>query len=130
MSPTKSCPQTCFGGVAMSLRHNMFLGAALGSLALLPACNPYQNFSGEYYAGAVDGTTFPKAYQGALPGPADQGGGVLSPIDAAVNNNPIFYYTFPLGAGQGADPTGMGNDNPLNIDFLTVPSAYVFDPEA
>src|SRR5438105_13560753 len=90
------------------------------SLAALPACNPYQNFSGEYYAGPIDGTTFPKAYQGALPGPADQGGGVITPFSASVADMPVNYYSFPLGAGQGADPTGMGNDNPLNLDFLTV----------
>jgi hypothetical protein len=114
----------------MSLRHNAFMAAALGSLILLPACNPYQNFSGEYYAGPIDATTFPKAYQGTLPGPADQGGGTIAAIAASVNGNPVLYYQFPLGAGQGADPAGVLPDNPLNLDFLSIPSAYVFDPQA
>ena len=114
----------------MSLRHKTIVAAALGSLATLPACNPYNNFSGEYYAGPFDGTGFPSAYQGELPGPADQGGGVITPIAAAANNAAIGYYMFPLGKGQGADPDGVLPDDPLNVDFLTIPNAYVFDPVA
>ncbi len=117
----------------MSLRHNTIVAAALGSLALLPACNPYQNFSGEYYAGPVDGTSFLKPYQGTLPGPAEQGGGTVTPIDAFVGGNPIFFYKFPLGAGQGADPAGMLPDAPLTVERLkdggSLANVYVFDPQ-
>jgi hypothetical protein len=104
------------------------VAAALGSLALLPACNPYQNFSGEYYAGPIDGTNFLSPYQGTLPGPADQGGGKISPVSASVDDNPINYYLFPLGDMQGVDPAGMAPAAPLTIDVITPPKAYVFDP--
>jgi len=116
----------------MGLRHNALLVAALGGSSLLPACNPYQNFdkNSEFYAGPIDATTFPKAYQGALPGPADQGGGTISPNTAFVNGADTFYYLFPLGAGQGADPDGVLDDAPLTIERLSIPDAYVFDPVA
>jgi hypothetical protein len=96
------------------------------SLAALPACNPYQNFSGEYYAGPVDGTSFPAAYQGALPGPADQGGGTIAGAMAWSKNSQIVYYNFPFTDDQN------GQADPLALDstVLTIQKAYVFDADA
>jgi hypothetical protein len=105
----------------MSLRHNLAV-AALGILASVPACNPYQNFSGEYFAGAVDATAFAAQYLGELPGPPEQGGGTIAPRDATVNGAPTFYYFFPLAAAQA--------DSPLTIEDLPIAKAYVFDPTA
>src|SRR5579859_290832 len=95
------------------------------SLAALPACNPYLNFSGEYYAGPVDGTTFPAAYQGKLPGPADQGGGTIAGAAAWVKGQPIVYYMFPFTADQN------GQNDPLALDstVLTLQKGYVFDAD-
>jgi hypothetical protein len=112
----------------MSLRRT-FLVAALG---LVPACNPYQNFSGNYYAGAVDATGFPAAYLGTLPGTPDQGGGVIAPIAANSGGNPVNYYLFPFSSAQTTAPDDMTPAAPLSIGLANVPEvpAYVFDPTA
>jgi len=95
------------------------------SLAALPACNPYQNFSGEYWAGPIDATAFPGPYHGELPGPADQGGGTITPAMAFVGGTQIFYYMFPFTADQ------EGQVDPLALDtsVLSLPKAYVFDAD-
>jgi hypothetical protein len=95
------------------------------SLAALPACNPYQNFSGEYYAGPIDGTAFPAAYQGELPGPADQGGGTIAASMAFSKGSQIFYFMFPFSDDQ------LGQVDPLALDstVLSLPKAYLFDAD-
>jgi hypothetical protein len=100
--------------------------AVLFSLALIPACNPYQNFSGEYYAGPIDATAFPAQYHGDLPGPADQGGGTITASNGYTKGSPILYFMFPFSAVQ------EGQDDPLALDttMLSLPKAYVFDPDA
>src|SRR5262245_5574534 len=86
---------------------NLALAAAV---AALPACNPYQNFSGEYYAGPIDATGFLSPYQGSLSGPADQGGGTFTPPTAYVKGQAIFYYSFPFSDAQ------MSQSDPLALD--------------
>jgi hypothetical protein len=102
----------------MSLRHNLV--AALGLLASVPACNPYQNFDGEYFAGAVDATNFQEPYLGELPATSDQGGGIIIPHSATVNNAPTFYYLFPLAPAMTS----------LTVEDLPISNVYVFDPTA
>src|SRR5678815_1400667 len=95
------------------------------SVAALPACNPYQNFSGEYYGGPIDGPAFPAQYQGELPGPADQGGGVIAGSLAFSKGNQIVYYKFDFSDDQNSQ------DDPLALDntVLSLPKAYVFDAD-
>src|SRR5258708_3124552 len=68
---------------------------ATGAFALVPACDPYQNHDGEFFAGAVDPAKFPGPYLGALPGSAGMGGGEIAPVPASVKGQPVFYFQFP-----------------------------------
>jgi hypothetical protein len=92
------------------------------SLAALPACNPYQNFEGEYYAGPIDPTNFAAPYVGTLPGTADQSGGEIDPSTATVKGAPVSYYMFPFGSAEGT------TDSMDPLDVAVAADAYVFDP--
>ena len=102
----------------MSLRRTLLLAAVAG----LPACNPYQNFDGEYYAGPIDPTNFAAPYVGTLPGTADQSGGEIDPMMATINGKSAAYYLFPFGSAEG---TAESMD-PLDVSVAG--DAYVFDP--
>jgi hypothetical protein len=104
----------------MSLRRSLLLAAVAG----LPACNPYQNFDGEFYAGAIDPTNFAAPYVGTLPGTADQSGGEIDPAAASINGNPAAYYMFPFGNAE------MSADSMDPLDVSLASPGYVFDPTA
>ncbi len=118
----------------MSLQRTVLVAAAVG--ALLPACNPYRNFSGEFYAGPIDPTNFATPmYTGVLPagGTPDQSGGVITPNVGSVAGAPVSYYFFPFPDSQVAAPDDMTPATPLTIGSANLmPSgptlAYVFDP--
>ena len=116
----------------MSLRRNTCVVAALGAFALLPACNPYQNFDGEFFAGPIDPTNFQDPYVGQLPGTADQSGGVIVPNTAFVNGAETFYYLFPFGDNEltaAAGPLTISVDSgDMEGPNLAIPNAYIFDP--
>src|SRR5262249_28001501 len=107
------------GGVAMNARGTILLLA----LATLPACNPYTNFDGEFFAGPVDATLFPaesmgKQSEGAT---SDQGGGAIAASTGWVRRAAVPFYKFTF--KPMVDPT--------MFDALTVEGeskAYVFDP--
>jgi hypothetical protein len=84
---------------------------------LFCACNPYQNFSGEFYAGTVDAVGFAKPYLGTG-GDPKMGGGIVNAIPVFVANNPVNYYFFP--ATDGVVATDLSGSASL---------AYVFDPD-
>jgi hypothetical protein len=89
--------------------------ALLGTLAL-GACNPYENFEGEFYAGPVDPLSFGKPYLGG--GDPKMGGGSFTAAAAFAGGVATSFYFFP--ATDGVDPT----------DLTAAPPAYVFDPTA
>jgi len=95
------------------------------SLAALPACNPYQNFSGEYYAGPIDATAFLAPYHGELPGPADQGGGTIAGAMAFAKGQQVVYYMFPFSGAQNSQVDPLA----LDTTVLSLPKAYVFDAD-
>jgi hypothetical protein len=92
----------------------------------LLACNPYQNRSGEYMAGAVDPIKFPKAYLGAK-GDAKKGGGSFTPIAATADGKTVAYFSFPVPASQ-QDDSGALNKAVIVDGTLVPPIGYVFDP--
>lgn len=92
------------------------------SLAALPACNPYQNFDGEYFAGAIDATTFAAPYLGELSGPPDQSGGVIAASTGWVGGSEVLFYVFPFNDAQN------GQSDPLALAEVPTPKAFVFDP--
>jgi hypothetical protein len=94
--------------------------------ALGSGCNPYRNFDGEYFAGAIDATNFAEAYLGELPGPAEQGGGVIAGQLMWINGAQSVHYIFPFTDGQLAQVDPLG----LDPGLAPAPNAYVFDPEA
>jgi hypothetical protein len=87
----------------------------LGALAL-GACNPYQNFSGEFYAGPIDPVNFQKPYLGG--GDPKMGGGMFAGASVFASDKSVLFYFFP--ATMGVDPT----------DLTQAPIGYVFDPVA
>jgi hypothetical protein len=115
------------------------------ALVFCPACNPYENRSGEYYAGPVDPELFDPPYVGDLPpgGTPDQSGGTItakggyvpSPISANPRVGvPISYYSFPFPdpPPPSSDPTAPPFA-PLQVDTFSggnpPKKAYVFDPQ-
>ena len=102
--------------------------AAAAVAALLPACNPYQQRSGEYYAGPVDPAAFPAPYLGAG-GDPKRGGGVILASAATAHGVPAPYYAFAVSAAQAAaaDPLAVSTDG--NPTAIPAPLAYVFDPD-
>lgn len=95
---------------------------------LLPACNPYQQRSGEYYAGAVDPAAFPAPYLGAG-GDPKHGGGVILASAATAHGAHAPYYAFAVSAAQAAadDPLAISTDG--NATAIPAPIAYAFDPQ-
>jgi hypothetical protein len=89
---------------------------------MLSACNPFENFSGEFYAGTVDPAKFPKAYLGG--GDPKMGGGEFDAIGAFAGGKAVMYYSFPATA---SDPTLLKDETSPSSAY-DVPSAYVFDP--
>jgi hypothetical protein len=106
----------------MARRRTTFVLAALAATG----CNPYQNFDGEYFAGAIDATNFAAPYQGELAGPPEQGGGVIAAHTIFIGGVERFHYVFPFSDGQLAQIDPLGFDP----DLAPTPNAYVFDPEA
>ncbi len=94
------------------------------SVAALPACNPYQNFSGEYYAGPIDPTDFAPAYVGVLPGSADQSGGTIAASYGSSSGKTLYYYLFPF----SADESSQSDPLSINTGAAPAPKGFVFDP--
>jgi hypothetical protein len=99
----------------MSLRQTALL-LSTTSLLLLPACNPYQNRSGDYYAGALDPAKFPLGYQGV--GFAhNQSNGTFTPSDATSQGTPTAYFWL----------LGVNASKLIETDTQKAPLAYIFD---
>lgn len=104
-------------------------------VAVSGACNPYNNRSGEFSAGAVDPVNFPPAYVGTGGDRTRPGRGSFTEVRAFVNGNPIGYYGFPFSTTQ-LPPTATGGmvdplrlvDNGMPYAKVPTPSAYLFDP--
>lgn len=85
--------------------------------ALLASCNPYEQHSGEYYAGPVDPSAFPAAYRGPVVAAA-----------ATAHDVPAPYYAFPV--ADAADPLAVAAP-PVAYAFddrCTPPPGYAYDP--
>lgn len=109
----------------ISRRRRFFTPAALAlPVAALAACNPYQNFSGEFYAGPIDAANFAAPYLGVLPGTPDQGGGVINASLATVGGKHVLYYLFPFSDNQNAQSDPLA----INTDPAPAPKGFVFDP--
>lgn len=93
---------------------------------VLAACNPY-NRGGDYYAGAIDPSSFPSAYVGVGFDPHSTFG-TIKPVPATtavanVGDVAVGYFAFPVPGG--VDPLTLKqlvNDIPEDK-----PLAYVFD---
>jgi hypothetical protein len=107
----------------------------------LAACNPYDNRSGEYYAGAVNAELFQAAYVGK---PASDGTPTMRPSTAYVKDatapvgyKQISYFAFPFpDPPEPSDDASIPPYSPLALDTLSpdgkqgtdVPKGYLFDP--
>lgn len=112
------------------------LPLACALAATIPACNPYNNFDGEYWAGSIDPARFPAAYLGKQPGPPEQSGGVIQAVSAYSNGQAVSYYQFPFSASQTSgmgDPLALAPLKPASDAVASgapTPKAYVFDASA
>ncbi len=110
-------------------------------LALLAAtaaggCNPYNQRSGEFSAGAVDPVSFPPAYVGTGGDRTRPGRGSFTELRAYAGGTPIGYYSFPFSTTQlPAMPSATNPVFPLRIldggmpyAKVPTPTTYVFDP--
>src|SRR5690242_14619738 len=102
----------------MSLRQTALL-LSTTSLLLFPACNPYHNRSGDYYAGPLDPAKFPLGYQGE--GFAhNQMNGTFTPVDATSHGKQTSYFWL----------LGVQASTSIETDTQKAPLAYVFDGDA
>ena len=102
----------------------LFAGAAFGS-----GCYPYNNFSGEFYAGPVNPAKFGSEYLGG--GDAKMLGGVFTQTAVFSNGKGAGYLFFsvpksPL-TDDPIDPTVLRDDTVEGSPYAS-PLAYVFDP--
>lgn len=99
----------------------------LVAVVLIAACDPYQQRSGEYFAGAVDPAAFPAPYLGAG-GDPKRSGGVIAASAATAHGAPAPYYAFAVSAAQAgaADPLAVASDG--SATAIPAPLAYVLDP--
>lgn len=110
----------------MSLRQTALLLST--SVLLLPACNPYQNRSGDYYAGPLDPGNFIPAYQGLFSVPNsnflafqhNQNQGTFLPSDATSHGKQTSYYWLP----------GVAASTEIEKDEAKAPQVYIFDGDA
>jgi hypothetical protein len=72
-----------------------------GILLFVAACNPYQNRSGEFNAGAVDPANFPSPYLGTGGSRTQAGKGTFTEIKAWIGGNAVGYFSFPFSTQQG-----------------------------
>lgn len=90
------------------------------------ACNPYERFTGEVNAGAVDPAKFPAAYLGDGGNGKMPGGGVFSPVAAWVGGQRVGYHRFPY-------PSSLARSkDPLLASAIEEQAnlVYVFDRDA
>ena len=102
----------------------------------LGACNPYDRYTGDSNAGAVDPVKFPKAYLGTGGDAKAPGQGVMDPIPATAGGTATAYYTFPFTGADLSLATDGVNSAALVYDFDTdgtthcvAPDNYVFDQQ-
>jgi hypothetical protein len=105
----------------------------LAVTALLPACNPYHNRDGEYYAGSVDPVNFNAAYQGTGYTKGSSFG-TFTPAAANYKGGLLAYYSFPFVNGAVGVPLTASSIDvtgaPVNpMASFIAPLAYVFDPQ-
>lgn len=93
----------------------------LTSVVLLAAgCSPYQNWTGEFNAGAVNPANFPSPYLGTGGNRSQPGKGVFIEIRAFVGGAEAGYFSFPLSTQQS---------NLLNANnAVTPPLTHSGDP--
>jgi hypothetical protein len=105
--------------------------------AAVAGCNPYNQRSGEFIAGAADPVSYPPAYVGTGGDRTRPGRGTFTELRAYANGNPIGYYAFPFSTTQlpSAPSAAMGMVDPLRLldngmpyPKVPTPTAYVLDP--
>ena len=105
-------------------------------LAATSGCNPYNQRSGEFIAGAADPVNYPPAYVGTGGDRTRPGRGSFTELRAYAGGNPIGYYSFPFSTSQlPAMPTKGVTIFPLRVSdtgmpyaLVPTPTTYVFDP--
>lgn len=101
-------------------------------------CNPYDQRSGEYIAGAADPVSYPPAYVGAGGDRTRPGRGTFTELRAFAGGNAIGYYSFPFSTTQLPATPSTANpvsplrlaDNGMPYAKVPTPTTYVFDPAA
>ena len=106
-------------------------------LAATSACNPYNQRTGEFIAGAADPVNYPPAYVGTGGDHTRPGRGSFTELRAYAGGTPIGYYSFPFSTTQLPTPPPTAanpvfplrlTDNGMPYAKVPTPTTYVFDP--